>query len=116
MFDSPGLFDRPTGRLRVIAFFEGISYLVLLLLAMPLKYYADMPLAVTLVGSMHGVLFIWLAWLTLRAMQTRGKSFAWGCVVAIASLIPFGTFFLDKGLREDDEAYVAQSGNDASTS
>jgi integral membrane protein len=46
------------GRLRVIAFVEGCSFLLLLGVAMPLKYFANLPLAVTIVGSIHGGLFI----------------------------------------------------------
>lgn len=110
MFEK-GIFERPTGRMRVLAFIEGVSYIVLLLIAMPLKYYGGMPLAVTIVGAMHGVLFVWLAWCTLEMMQKCGKSFAWGCTVGVLSLVPFGTFFLDKGLREDDEAYAASLGS-----
>ena len=100
-------FDTPTARLRSVAFAEGVSYLVLLLIAMPLKYAAGMPQAVRVVGSLHGALFVWLALLGLLAILQRGKSWAWGVRLAIASLIPFGTFFLDAGLRSDDEAYRA---------
>ena len=60
-------FDTPPARLRAIAYVEGWSYLVLLFVAMPLKYGADMPLAVRIVGSLHGFLFVWLALLTLQA-------------------------------------------------
>lgn len=98
-------FDTPTATLRAVAFLEGISYLLLLFGAMPLKYFAEMPLAVRIVGSVHGFLFIALAWLTWRAMRWRGKSMGWASRIAIASLIPFGTFALDRGLRADDDEY-----------
>ncbi len=53
------------GQFRMIAILEGISFLVLLLIAMPLKYMADIPQAVSVVGALHGVLFVmyalWLA-------------------------------------------------------
>lgn len=100
--------DTPPARLRAIAFVEGISYLVLLFVAMPLKYFAGMPLAVRVVGSLHGALFVLLALLTLQAMRTRGKTFGWGLRIGVASLIPFGTFFLDKELRADDDEYRAR--------
>ena len=48
----------PINRLRFIGNIEGVSYLVLLFLAMPLKYFADMPMMVTWVGWIHGVLFV----------------------------------------------------------
>lgn len=95
-------FDTPPARLRATAFLEGCSFLVLLGIAMPLKYLAEMPLAVTVVGAAHGVLFIALALLTLQAMLGRGKSFAWGVRIGVYSLIPFATFALDGQLRADD--------------
>ncbi len=101
-------FDTPTARLRAIAFIEGISYLVLLFIAMPLKYAAGYPLPVRITGSIHGFLFVWLALLTLQGMLTRGKSFGWGAGIGFASLIPFGTFFLDRKLGVDDEEYRAR--------
>ncbi len=101
-------FDTPPARLRAMTFLEGCSFLLLLGVAMPLKYMADMPLAVRLVGAVHGVLFLAFVVLTLRAMRERGKPFGWGARFAVASLIPFGTFALDRGLRDDDEAWRRQ--------
>ena len=51
----------PLTRLRIAALLEGVSFLVLLGVAMPLKYYADYPMAVTVVGTVHGVLFLLFA-------------------------------------------------------
>ena len=104
-------FDTPTARLRAVAFIEGVSYLVLLLIAMPLKYFADMPLAVRICGSIHGLLFVWLMLQLLHGWQKRGKTFGWAFRIGLASLIPFGTFFLDGQLREEDEAW-RRSGSD----
>ena len=106
----PGLlrFDTPTARLRAVAFIEGVSYLALLLVAMPLKYLADLPLAVRIVGSLHGALFCWLAWAALVVWRRRAKPVSWGARIAIASLIPFGTFFLDGDLAREDEAARAE--------
>lgn len=98
-------FDTPTARLRAIAFLEGLSYLVLLLVAMPLKYLADLPIAVRVAGSLHGALFVWGGLLVLGALRTRGKTLGWALAILGAALVPGGTFFLDRGLREDDERY-----------
>lgn len=106
---SPFRFDTPPAHLRSIAFIEGVSYLVLLFIAMPLKYLADLPLAVRITGSLHGLLFVWLALLTLLAILRRGKAWGWGFRLGIASLIPFGTFFFDASLRADDEHYRRQA-------
>lgn len=98
-------FDTPPARLRAVAFLEGCSYVLLLGVAMPLKYFAELPIAVTIVGAAHGALFVALALLSLSAMRTRGKTFGFGVRVAVASLIPFATFALDGELRADDDHY-----------
>src|SRR5262245_4567541 len=95
-------FDTPTARLRAVAFLEGVSYLLLLFVAMPLKYFADQPVAVRIAGSLHGALFLTLAALTLRAMTKRGKTLGWGARIGVASVVPFGTFALDRRLRDED--------------
>ena len=98
-------FDTPTGRLRAVAFLEGLSFVALLFIAMPLKYLGDMPLPVRVVGLVHGGLFIGLAWLVMSSLGSGGRGLAWAARIGFASLVPFGTFFLDRGLREADEAY-----------
>lgn len=98
-------FDTPTARLRCIAAIEGFSYLALLFVAMPLKYMAGFPMAVRIAGSVHGALFVWGGLLVLEGIRRRGKPWSWGWKILVAALLPFGTFFLDRGLREDDEAY-----------
>ena len=99
--------DTPPARLRALAFVEGLSYLVLLGIAMPLKYWAGMPLAVRIVGSLHGLLFVLLMLGVLEGWRGRGKPFAWAVRLGVAALIPFGTFFLDRELAADDEAFRA---------
>lgn len=101
-------FDTPTARLRAIAFVEGISYLVLLFVAMPLKYLGGEPLPVRIVGGAHGFLFVCLALLTWQGIVTRGKSLGWGTRIGLLSLVPFGTFFLDRALGEDDESFRSE--------
>ena len=93
---------------RKIGIAEGISFLILLLIAMPLKYFAGFPLAVTIVGSLHGILFI--AYLVL-AWEVKNepvvvkwkKNFAWLAVCFIASILPLGTFVLDNRLKKEQE-------------
>ena len=104
-------FDTPPARLRAAAFLEGLSYVLLLFVAMPLKHLAGEPLAVRIVGSIHGALFLLLVALTIQAVRARGKPLAWGARVGVASLLPFGTFFLDRELRADDDAHRARSGS-----
>ncbi|HEX7846719.1 MAG TPA: DUF3817 domain-containing protein [Chitinophagaceae bacterium] len=91
---------------RKIAFAEGISFLILLLIAMPLKYIADLPMAVTIIGGLHGVLFIALAVVAYLVKDKYNKPFSWGLKVFIASIIPFGTFYMDREWRKEEEAVV----------
>jgi integral membrane protein len=82
--------------LRLLAFLEGVSFIFLLGIAMPLKYYYDKPNAVKIVGMAHGILFV-LYVINLFLVHTKYK---WGIGKTtgafIASLIPFGTFYADK--------------------
>ena len=86
------------GRLRVVAFLEGMSFLVLLLIAMPLKYAFGQPLAVKHVGMAHGVLFVTYAFLLLIVGLERGWGFRKMALGFVASLVPLGTFWADKHL------------------
>ena len=101
--------DTPPARLRAIAFVEGLSYLVLLGVAMPLKYWAGMPLAVRAVGSLHGLLFVLLMLAVAEGWTRRGKSLGWAVRLGILSLLPFGTFFADRGLALDDEQHRSRT-------
>jgi integral membrane protein len=83
------------GRLRVIGFLEGVSFLLLLGVAMPLKYLWDEPGAVRVVGMAHGVLFIAYIAATVQAWQEYDWTWKRAALVAAASLVPFGTFYAD---------------------
>jgi integral membrane protein len=88
--------DKDIQRFLQVGHAEGISYLVLLGIAMPLKYFFDMPQAVRLVGSLHGILFVafmfMIAWLVVQKKMTL-----LGAVKAfVLSLVPFGTFYLKR--------------------
>ncbi|WP_346236008.1 DUF3817 domain-containing protein [Niabella insulamsoli] len=84
-----------------IAFLEGISYLLLLLIAMPLKYFADIPEGVKYVGWAHGVLFVLFCIYLLKVWISFKWSFWKALMAFIASLLPFGTFVLDSRLRKE---------------
>ena len=83
---------------------EGISFLVLLGIAMPLKYFADMPMAVTIVGSLHGILFVAFFILAREVMSDYKKGFKWLVKAGLASLLPFGTFVMDKEWKKEEAA------------
>ena len=101
---AQGILKTPIGRLRVVAFIEGCSYLLLLGVAMPLKYFADLPLAVKIVGSIHGGLFILFCAALLQAMTVARWSISRAGLVFASSLVPFGTFLIDGRLKREDDA------------
>ena len=89
----------PIDRLRLASILDGISYLILLGIAMPLKYLADMPLAVRVVGSLHGFLFLTLCACLLEVLMRKRLSVGWCVIVFVCALFPFAPFFLDRKLK-----------------
>ena len=88
---------------RKIAIAEGISFLVLLCIAMPLKYFAGMLMAVKIVGYMHGFLFIGFVLLAWETKNSLNKSYGWFGLAFLASMLPFGTFVLDRELKKEEK-------------
>lgn len=86
--------------LRLLGNIEGISYLLLLGVAMPMKYYFEMPMAVKITGMAHGVLFVAYCILLALCMKNFNWSLKFGAYLFIATLIPFGTFVTDRKLRD----------------
>ncbi|WP_224244732.1 DUF3817 domain-containing protein [Hyalangium gracile] len=103
------MLKTPLERFRAVALLEGLSFVVLLFIAMPLKYLADMPLAVRLVGMAHGVLFLLYLPALFEVAVAHRWSFLRGVVAFAASLVPFGTFVLEASLRREARA-AAQPG------
>jgi integral membrane protein len=93
----------PVGRLRAAGIIEGVSFLVLLGIAMPLKYFADLPEAVRIVGWVHGILFIGFFIALILARDAMQWSLGWTGLVLVAALLPFGPFVIDGRLRKEDE-------------
>ncbi len=83
------------GRLRIVGFLEGISFLVLLLIAMPLKYIWKMPEAVQGVGMAHGILFILYLLGVLQVKVELGWGMKKTLLALVASILPAGTFVAD---------------------
>ena len=82
-------------RFRIISIIEGLSYLILVFIAMPLKYMFDYPMAVKIVGMSHGVLFI-LFFLALVMAMNRYKWKFLGFQLFVYSLIPFGFILIER--------------------
>lgn len=95
----PDELTRAVDRVRLLAKVEAISFLVLLGVAMPLKYWADLPLAVKLVGWVHGMLFVGLCALLAHVTLTTEWPTRRAALVFVAALIPFGPFLIDRQLQ-----------------
>jgi len=78
---------------------EGYSYLLLLFIAMPLKYIFHYEIAVKIVGMTHGILFILFLILLIEAWKNTKWAFSDTLLFFIASLIPFGTFYTKKRIK-----------------
>jgi integral membrane protein len=93
--------QRQLQQLRPVALLEGASFLILLFIAMPLKYLAGLPLAVRVVGSIHGALFLLFLAALYRAAQARAWPRRRALTAFVASILPFGTFVFDASLRRE---------------
>jgi integral membrane protein len=100
------LLKTQLGRLRVLAFLEGVSFLVLLGVGMPLKYAFGMPEANKIIGLVHGLLFVLYVLNVVQAKVEFDWSWRKTGLALLASIIPFGTFWADAKLfRHPDQTY-----------
>ena len=91
---------RPLAALRIVLLVEAISYLVLLGIAMPLKYWYGKPMAVRVSGMIHGVLFLLMIWLLLRAYFEAKWSRRRVWLVVAASIVPLWPFAMDRRVKQ----------------
>jgi len=75
---------------------EGYSYLILLFIAMPLKYVYDLPIYVRIAGAVHGFLFVVFVITILLMLRKKHFDLENGIYAFLLSLVPFGTFFLKR--------------------
>ena len=88
---------------RMVGIAEGISFLILLLIAMPLKYMFNIPEAVKIFGWIHGALFIGFIYFAFEVMCALKKNIGWFAKAFAAAIIPFGTFIFDRQLKKEEE-------------
>ena len=96
------MFNSAIARLRLIGFIEGISFLLLLGIAMPLKYIYGMPEAVKVVGMIHGLLFIAYLMAVAHVKTVLHWPLARLFGAFAAAMLPFGPFVFDFWLRRDE--------------
>jgi integral membrane protein len=90
------LFKSHLGRLRVIALLEGWSLLLLLFIAMPVKYLLGVPEATQAIGLIHGILFVIFIGATAIISIVHKWNLIRVFVVMASSVVPFGTFYIDR--------------------
>ena len=87
--------------LRWVALLEGVSFLFLLFVALPLKYLGGLPQAVRVTGSIHGLLFVLFVVALFRVVLERSWPAKRWALAFLSSLVPFGTFVLDRAIRRE---------------
>lgn len=103
--ESNNMERKNTKRFSLFNTAEGWSFIILLFIAMPMKYMMGMPVAVKIVGMIHGLLFIGFCVYLVLAYHEAKFSQKESIIFFIASLIPFGTFFTHKKIN----AYASNS-------
>lgn len=99
-------------RFKWISLIEGVSFLVLLFIAMPLKYIYDIPQAVTVVGWAHGILFIIYIYTVFPTASKLNWEFGRTLFALIASVLPFGPFIFDRNLKKNQHVDFLKHGSD----
>jgi len=92
------LLKTAIGRLRFIAFAEGVSFLIILFVTMPLKYIWQIGMPNKIVGLLHGFLFVSYIWLVIQIAIEQEWKLKKTLLALLASIVPFGTFWADKHL------------------
>jgi integral membrane protein len=81
---------------RIISFLEGVSYLLLLFVAVPIKYFQGDVSYVKMLGMPHGILFMLYLVLAVVLKKEMNWSLKALGIISLASIVPFGTFYVDK--------------------
>ncbi len=81
---------------KIIALLEGVSLLALLFFAMPMKYIFKIPVFVKHIGMAHGILFLSYIALAILLKLEQKWEFRKFAIIGLASIIPFGTFYIEK--------------------
>lgn len=98
------MFWDPIKLFRIAGLIEGTGLVVLVFIAMPLKYLAGMEEVVTVTGSLHGFLFVTYLFVTAYTTLKTRWSIKWIAAAVAVAFIPFGNYFLDTRLQKADIA------------
>ncbi|WP_102347522.1 DUF3817 domain-containing protein [Bacillus sp. Marseille-P3661] len=97
------MFKTALNRFYTIGLLESVSFLFLLLIAMPLKYFANFPQAVHVVGWIHGILFVLYVLASIHVAISARWSILRLLIAFIAAFLPFGPHLFNKWLRKQDD-------------
>lgn len=97
------------GKVRIVGSLECISFILLMGVGMPLKYFAGLPIAVKWTGWIHGILFIAYCLTILIAWMSKRISFRRSVEAFIAALLPLGPYLLDRKLAADEQREVSEN-------
>jgi integral membrane protein len=86
-------------KFRIVGMIEGLSFIMLMGIAMPLKYLFSLPLAVKYLGWIHGILFILYCAMIFISLFKKLIGIKWAFISLIAALLPFGPFMIDSKLK-----------------
>ncbi len=89
-------------KFRLINKVEGYSFIILLFIAMPLKYSFGFPIATKVMGMIHGLLFMMFVYQLIESMRAVPFNKKEALIYFILSLIPFGSFYTDKLCKEKE--------------
>lgn len=87
-------------KFKLINKIEGISYIILIFIAMPMKYYAGIPMATKIIGMLHGLLVFAFIYQIIEAKKEAGFTLKETALYTVFSLIPFGSFYTDRLLAK----------------
>lgn len=94
--------DSKREKFRKVAKIEGISFIILLFIAVPLKHLGDLAIATKIVGPIHGGLWMWFLYLQYEAAKEYSWNLKFNIFAFVMSVVPFGTVWLNKKLQEQE--------------
>jgi len=93
------MLKTPIGRLRIVSLVEGASFLLLVFIGMPLKYGMDLPMPNKVLGMGHGILTVIFFMVLVSAWADKKIAVSMAVQTFVASLIPFGAFYMERKLK-----------------
>jgi integral membrane protein len=94
------MLKKPVHILRIMGILDGISLLILIGVAMPLKYMADLPIFVTIIGGLHGFIFtLYVLSILYTTIRVRWN-IVWSIIAFAAAFVPLGNFIFDIKLKK----------------